>query len=105
MLAFVRDLSSKFDIGTNKIRIGTEIFSDRTYIQFNLNRYNDSASLDKAIANIPYKRGTTNTGQALKVNTRKNLVLATNTPHILTVDSANIKPNNKHWPSSYGKYT
>ncbi|XP_053401477.1 uncharacterized protein LOC123550590 isoform X2 [Mercenaria mercenaria] len=66
MLSFVRDVSSKFDIGPDKVRIGTEIFSDRTYIQFNLNKYNDGASVDKAIGNIPYKRGTTNTGQALK---------------------------------------
>lgn len=68
MLSFVRDVSSKFDIGPNKVQIGTEIFSDRTYIQFNLNKYTDGASLDQAISNIPYKRGTTNTGQALKVS-------------------------------------
>jgi hypothetical protein len=67
MLKFVRDVSSKFDVGPGKVRIGTEIYSDRTYIQFNLNKYQDGASLDNAIANIPYKRGTTNTGQALKV--------------------------------------
>lgn len=72
MLKFVRDVSSKFDIGADKVRIGTEIYSDRTYIQFNLNKYTDGAALDNAIANIPYKRGTTNTGQALKVGQIEN---------------------------------
>ena len=68
MLNFVRDVTSKFDVGQNKVRVGVEIFSDRSYIQFHLNKYGDSASVDNAIANIPYKQGTTNTGQALKVS-------------------------------------
>lgn len=67
MLSFVRDVTSKFDIGPNKIQVGVEIFSDRSFIQFHLNKYSDIQTLDTAIANIPYKRGTTNTGQALKV--------------------------------------
>lgn len=67
MLKFVRDVTSKFDVGQDKIRVAAEIFSDRTYNQFLLSKYNDRQSLDTAISNIPYKRGTTNTGQALKV--------------------------------------
>ncbi|KAK3591356.1 hypothetical protein CHS0354_040317 [Potamilus streckersoni] len=66
MLEFVKNVVQKFDIGADKIRVGTEIFSDRTYIQFQLNKYFDRAALENAITNIPYKRGTTNTGQALK---------------------------------------
>ncbi|KAH3775135.1 hypothetical protein DPMN_176532, partial [Dreissena polymorpha] len=66
MLTFVRGVVSKFDIGADKVRIGTEIFSDRTYIQFNLNQHMTQQSVDNAIANIPYIAGTTNTGQALK---------------------------------------
>ncbi|KAL3859113.1 hypothetical protein ACJMK2_009345 [Sinanodonta woodiana] len=66
MLEFVKNVVQKFDIGDDKIRVGTEIFSDRTYIQFQLNKYFDKAALENAITNIPYKRGTTNTGQALK---------------------------------------
>lgn len=69
MLTFVKDLVNNFDIGPNKIQVGAEIFSDRTYIQFNLNKYQSKAGVQQAIANIPYKRGTTNTGQALKVST------------------------------------
>ncbi|WAR12942.1 CO6A6-like protein, partial [Mya arenaria] len=38
MLQFVRDVTSKFDVGPDKVRIATEIFSDRTFPQFNLNR-------------------------------------------------------------------
>ena len=68
MLTFVKDVVSKFDIGQDKVRVGTEIFSDRTYIQFGLNKYMTKNSLTQAISNIPYKRGTTNTGQALKVS-------------------------------------
>ena len=68
MLTFVKDLTNNFDIGPNKIRVGAEIFSDRTYIQFNLNTYSTKAQVQQAVSNIPYKRGTTNTGQALKVN-------------------------------------
>ena len=75
MLTFVKDVVSKFDIGANKIRVGTEIFSDRTYIQFHLNKYPTKAALTQAISNIPYKRGTTNTGQALKVRTYIYLTL------------------------------
>ena len=67
MMTFVKDVVSKFDVGPNKIRVGAEIFSDRTYIQFNLNKYNTQANVLKAFDHIPYKRGTTNTGQALKV--------------------------------------
>ncbi|XP_052786279.1 cartilage matrix protein-like [Mya arenaria] len=65
MLQFVRDVTSKFDVGPDKVRIATEIFSDRTFPQFNLNRYTTQQQVDQAIANIPYKQGTTNTGQAL----------------------------------------
>ncbi|XP_060600216.1 uncharacterized protein LOC132753729 isoform X4 [Ruditapes philippinarum] len=89
MLKFVRDVSSKFDVGPDKVRIGTEIYSDRTYIQFNLNKYQDGASLDKAIANIPYKRGTTNTGQALKDAYTKMLTVGNgdrpNVPNVVIV--------------------
>ena len=67
MLDFVKDVVNQFDIGSNKIRVATEIFSDRTYVQFNFNKYMTKAPLTQAISNIPYKRGTTNTGQALKV--------------------------------------
>ena len=67
MLTFVKDVVSKFDIGPNKIQVATEIFSDRTYIQFYLNKYQTQSALKNAISNIPYKSGTTNTGQALKV--------------------------------------
>ena len=67
MLSFVKDVVNKFDIGSDKIRVATEIFSDRTYVQFNLNKYLTRGTLTNAISNIPYKRGTTNTGQALKV--------------------------------------
>ena len=67
MLTFVKDVVSKFDIGPNKIQVATEIFSDRTYVQFYLNKYQTQSALKNAISNIPYKSGTTNTGQALKV--------------------------------------
>ena len=72
MLKFVRNIASKFDIGPNKIQVGAEIFSDRSYVQFNLNKYTTKVPLLQAISNIPYKRGTTNTGQALKVCTILN---------------------------------
>lgn len=67
MLTFVKDIVSNFDVGPNKIQVGAEIFSDRTYQQFNLNKYSTKSAVEHAISNIPYKRGTTNTGQALKV--------------------------------------
>ena len=75
MLTFVKDLVSNFDVGPNKIRIGAEIFSDRTYQQFNLNTYQTKSAVEQAISNIPYRRGTTNTGQALKVFIRGILLL------------------------------
>ena len=68
MLKFVKNVVGNFDIGPNKIQVGTEIFSDRSYIQFNLNKYKTRGPLLQAIGNIPYKRGNTNTGDALKVH-------------------------------------
>ena len=65
-LDFVSQYVNIFPIGTNDVQIGIVIYSDLPHLEFNLNNYTDSTSLQSAIQNIPYIRGTTNTAGAIE---------------------------------------
>ena len=63
---FMIDFLSEASIDDGSVRVGVILFSDDDYLQFQLNDYSDKLSLLRAIDAIPYKRGNTNTADALQ---------------------------------------
>ena len=63
---FVLDVSRIFQIGPRNTQIGVIIFSDSSQVIFNLNRYQNRQSLERAIRRIPYLAGATDTAGGLK---------------------------------------
>ncbi|GAB1599319.1 uncharacterized protein LOC115210637 [Argonauta hians] len=68
-LSFAQSLVDNFDIGPTdlQVRMGAITFSDRAHLEFSLDKYNDSTSLKRALGNIPYRSGQTNTAEALQL--------------------------------------
>ncbi|XP_052101554.1 uncharacterized protein LOC127735434 [Mytilus californianus] len=64
--SFLVNLVRKFDIGSDKTRVGVIPFSNDYRVAVPLGLINDIGGLSKAIHNIPYKRGGTHTAAALK---------------------------------------
>ncbi|CAI9576372.1 unnamed protein product, partial [Staurois parvus] len=62
ILDFMSSLSSAFDIGEDKTRVGVVQYSSDTRTEFNMNRYFKQTELLAAIKRIPYKGGNTMTG-------------------------------------------
>ncbi|KAK6490157.1 collagen alpha-1(XII) chain-like isoform X1 [Huso huso] len=58
-------ITSAFDIGEDKTRVGIVQYSTDTRTEFNLNRYFKKGELLKAINTLPYKGGNTMTGDAM----------------------------------------
>ncbi|RXM27373.1 Collagen alpha-1(XII) chain [Acipenser ruthenus] len=58
-------ITSAFDIGEDKTRVGIVQYSTDTRTEFNLNRYFKKGELLKAINTLPYKGGNTMTGDAI----------------------------------------
>ncbi|KAK3599021.1 hypothetical protein CHS0354_012500 [Potamilus streckersoni] len=65
MLDFVKSFLAGADVDNGNIRVGALIYSTEVNIQFHLNEYSDKDSLFKAIENIPYLYGSTNTADGL----------------------------------------
>ena len=66
-LDFVEKLVNKFDIGpdNSQVRIGAITFSNSAHLEFSFDQYTKRKTLSKAILNIPYRSGATNTAGAL----------------------------------------
>ncbi|XP_078085516.1 collagen alpha-1(XII) chain-like isoform X2 [Mustelus asterias] len=62
---FIYSLTSAFEIGDDKTRVGIVQYSSDTRTEFDLNRYNQKVELLNAITNLPYKGGNTMTGDAI----------------------------------------
>ena len=56
-----------FKIGPDDTRVGAVVFSTDVKLVFELNKYTDAASVNKAIKNITHSNQTTNTAEAFKV--------------------------------------
>ena len=66
MRDFAKDLVDKADVDSGSVRFGALIYSTEVEIQFHLNQYRTSAELKRAIDNIPYIYGSTNSADALE---------------------------------------
>lgn len=64
--SFLVNLVRQFDIGADKTRVGVISFSNSYRLAVPLGSADDITSLTKAIHNIPYSRGGTDTASALK---------------------------------------
>ncbi|XP_038672798.1 collagen alpha-1(XII) chain-like isoform X2 [Scyliorhinus canicula] len=62
---FIYSLTSAFEIGKDKTRVGIVQYSSDTRTEFDLNRYSQKLELLNAITNLPYKGGNTMTGEAI----------------------------------------
>lgn len=67
MRAFAKSLVDKADVDSGSVRFGVLIYSTEVLIQFHLNRYQTSAEIKRAIDNIPYIYGSTNSADALRI--------------------------------------
>ncbi|XP_033728444.1 collagen alpha-1(XII) chain-like [Pecten maximus] len=67
VLNFVKDLLSNADIDSGRVRVGTLIYSTGVEVRFNLNEFNTKADVFRAIDNIPYILGNTNTAGGIRV--------------------------------------
>ncbi|CAG5136834.1 unnamed protein product, partial [Candidula unifasciata] len=66
MKNFVKDFLQDADIDGGNVRVGVIIYSTEDYVQFHLNTYRTSAEVYRAIDEIPYRHGSTNTADALR---------------------------------------
>ncbi|XP_052823190.1 collagen alpha-1(XII) chain [Octopus bimaculoides] len=68
-LDFAQNLVDNFDIGTSdtQVRMGAITFSNRAHLEFSIDKYTDSRNLKRALGNIPYRSGQTNTAEALQL--------------------------------------
>ncbi|XP_029635146.1 uncharacterized protein LOC115210637 isoform X1 [Octopus sinensis] len=68
-LDFAQTLVDNFDIGPSdtQVRMGAITFSNRAHLEFSMDRYTDSKNLKRALGNIPYRSGQTNTAEALQL--------------------------------------
>ncbi|XP_061173470.1 collagen alpha-6(VI) chain-like [Saccostrea echinata] len=64
--SFIKSIVSAFDINPHKTAVGVSTFSDDFQSVFHLNEFTSKESIFKAVDNVPYLRGGTDTGNALK---------------------------------------
>lgn len=62
----MKTIVSAFDIGPEKTTVGVFTFSDDFRLVFNLNDFTTKEDILGAVDNVPYLRGGTDTGFALK---------------------------------------
>jgi len=68
-LQFMSTAVSFFAIGQNNTRVGVVSYSDTTSVAFDLDRYSDLRTVQRAISRISYRGGATNTPSALNMAT------------------------------------
>jgi collagen type VI alpha len=68
MRGFILDFLSESHIDSGHVQVGVVIYSTDVYLQFHLNTYlNDKDGIFDAVKAIPYRYGSTNTADALKL--------------------------------------
>ena len=83
---FVKAIVSAFDIGPEKASVGVSTFSDSFQSVFQLNEFTTKENILKALDYVPYLRGGTDTGNALKNIREYGFNMARpNVAHILIV--------------------
>lgn len=65
MLEFVKSFLHSANIDGGDVRVGVLTYSTGVRIEFNLNDYTSKSELFKAVDNIPWRYGSTNTADAL----------------------------------------
>lgn len=66
MKKFFNGMVDGFQIGRNRVRIGSVPYSSSVHNTFQLNSYMSKSELKKKISEIPYDSGGTNTADAIK---------------------------------------
>ena len=66
MLDFLKDFLYIANIDDGNVRVGVVIYSTQVHIQFQMNEYTSKGEVYRAIDNIPYRYGSTNTADGLK---------------------------------------
>ncbi len=67
MKQFVKDLVKEADVDRGSTQIGIISYSTEVHVQFHLNKYHSLSAMLKAVDEIPYRHGSTNTADSLKV--------------------------------------
>ena len=65
-LNFVKRIVASFTVSSSYTRVGVALFSSRTWLVFNFNRYRNKRQIFRAIDRIRYPRGGTRIGSALR---------------------------------------
>lgn len=65
MKNFVNELLSNADIDSGNARVGVVIYSTNVQVEFQLNKYHSNADVEKAVNDIAYIYGSTNTAGAI----------------------------------------
>ncbi|GAB1606667.1 uncharacterized protein LOC115210474 [Argonauta hians] len=68
-IKFAQKLVENFHIGQSNshVRVGAITFSNRAHLEFSLDKFDKTDDLKSALGAIPYRRGQTNTADALKL--------------------------------------
>ena len=66
MKNFVKDLLKNVDLDSGAVRVGVVIYSTRVTVMFQLNEHHSRSAYMRAVDEIPYKYGSTNTAGGLK---------------------------------------
>ncbi|KAH9505735.1 Collagen alpha-4(VI) chain [Bulinus truncatus] len=66
-LSFIANIVASFNVGADDVRIGLVVFSTNAEIWFDLRKYSDLLSLQKAILNVPYEGEATYTDKGLRL--------------------------------------
>ncbi len=82
MLRFVRDIVSDLDVGKNRNHVAAVTFSNEAKIEFSLQQYLTKAEVQRAIDNIQYMGGNTNTTGGLRLTRQHVLRTAENRPKV-----------------------
>ncbi len=67
MKGFVKSMVDRLNVEEKRTNVGVMTFSDTAHIELHLNSYNMRYELQDAIDKIVYRRGTTNTADALRL--------------------------------------
>ncbi|XP_073534174.1 collagen alpha-4(VI) chain-like [Phyllobates terribilis] len=74
---FLHKVINALEIGTNNVRVGLVLYSDKPSLEFKLNTFNEKYEILDYITKLPYRGGTAHTGEALNF-LRKELFLQEN---------------------------
>ena len=64
---FLKDMVDRLNVGEDESNVGMISFSDNAHMEFTMAAYDTRDEIKSSIDNIPYRRGTTNTAEALRM--------------------------------------